>query len=141
MRHRLLGVGRVGGQEGQADAVRAGGREREGDRLAEEAVGDLDEDAGAVAGVDLGARGAPVVEVAERVERVVDDLAALLALDVGDERHAARVVLEARVVEPEGLGCRAEGQARRRLGSRPLGRTGGLGSRHLTSTEGPAGAR
>ena len=44
----------------------AGGQVEVDDR-AEEAVGDLDQDPGAVAGVGLGARRAPVVEVADAV--------------------------------------------------------------------------
>ena len=80
------------------------GGQREVDDGAQEAVGDLEQDAGAVAGVDLGARRAAVVEVAERAEGVGDDRAAGHALDVADERDPAGVVLEARVVEPERLG-------------------------------------
>ena len=68
------GGGLVGGlgverQERDADAVGTRGRQCEVDDLPQEAVGDLQQDAGAVAGVDLGARRAAVVEVAEGVER------------------------------------------------------------------------
>ena len=74
MRAAVLSAASVSsGQEREADAVGAGGRQGEVDDGAEEAVGDLEEDAGAVAGVDLGARRAAVVEVAEGVERVGDD--------------------------------------------------------------------
>ena len=106
--HRLLGRFGVERQEREADAVGARGRQREVDHGPQEPVGDLEQDPGAVAGVDLGARRAPVVEVAERVEGVGDDRAAGHALDVADERDPAGVVLEARVVEPERLGHRAE---------------------------------
>ena len=54
---------------------------------------------GTVPGVDLGAGGAAVVEVAQRGERLVDDGA---AGDAGQGRHegdATGVVLEPRVVE------------------------------------------
>ena len=54
----------VVGQERDADGVGAGGRQREVDDLAQERVRDLDQDAGAVAGVGLGAAGAAVLEVA-----------------------------------------------------------------------------
>ena len=64
-----------------------------------ERVGHLDRDAGAVAGVGLGAGRAPVVEAAHRGERLVDDRVALAALHVDDEADAAAVVLEAGVVE------------------------------------------
>ena len=46
------------------------------DHLAQERVGDLDQDAGAVAGVRLGAGGAAVVEVAQRGERLDHDVVA-----------------------------------------------------------------
>ena len=123
------------GQERQADAVGAGRRQLEVDDRPQEAVGHLQQDAGAVAGVDLGARRAPVVEVAEGVERVGDDRAAGDALDVTDERDPAGVVLEARVVEPERLGHRAERHA-----PRPSRRSVQMvGLRHLTSTHSDVG--
>ena len=65
-RHGLLGRFGVERQEREADAVGARRRQGEVDDGPEEAVGDLEQDAGAVAGVDLGARRAAVVEVAER---------------------------------------------------------------------------
>ena len=77
---------------------------------AQERVGHLDEDAGAVAGVDLGAGRAAMVEAAERAEGGVDDVAALRAGDVDDEADAAGIVLEARVVEAVRLRQRAERQ-------------------------------
>ena len=125
-RHRLLGRFGVEGQEREADAVGARRREREVDDGPQEPVGDLEQDPGAVAGVDLGARRAPVVEVAEGVEGVGDDRTAGDALDVTDERDPTGVVLEARVVEPERLGNGAEVRHTRRVRS--------LGLRHLTST-------
>ena len=64
-----------------------------------EGVGHLHEDAGAVAGVGLGAGRAAVVQAAHRGERLVDDPVALAALHVDDEADAARVVLESGVVE------------------------------------------
>ena len=66
---------------------------------AQEAVGDLDEDPGAVARVRLGTRGAAVLEVGQRPEPGQHQVVAGNALDVGHERDAARVVLESRVVE------------------------------------------
>ena len=126
--HRLLRRLAVERQEGEAHAVGPRRRQREVDHRPEEPVGDLEEDAGAVTGVDLGARGAAVVEVAERVEGVGDDRTAGPALDVADERDPAGVVLEARVVEPERLGDGTERRATRRR------RSVGLGLRHLTST-------
>ena len=98
----LAGLGHVvgvAGEEAGADGVRVVGRQLEVDHLAQERVRDLDQDPGAVTGVDLGAGGAAVVEVAQRGERLVDDGA---AGDAGQGRHegdATGVVLEARVVE------------------------------------------
>ena len=76
----------------------------EADDRAEEAVGDLDQDAGAVAGVGLGAGGAAVVEVARarRGPAATMRVAGATPLHVDDERDAAGVVLEARVVEARG---------------------------------------
>ena len=125
----LLGVGGVEGQEGDTDAVRARRREVEAGHPPEEGVGHLDEDAGAVAGVRLGTRCAAVVEVAQRSEGGVDDVAAGTTLDVDHEGHTAGVVLEARVVEPRRLGETAE--------RHPCGRGGIVGLRHLTSRDAP----
>src|SRR5690606_36872091 len=54
---------------------------------------------GAVTRVHLGARGAPVVEVAERQQALVDDVAARPAVHVDDEGDAAGVVFVGGVVE------------------------------------------
>ena len=98
----LVGLGPVGGQEGDAGGVGALGRQREADHLAEEPVGDLDQDAGAVAGVDLAARRAPVLEVAQRADALAHDVVAAQALHVDDEVDAAGVVFERGVVEALG---------------------------------------
>ena len=101
-RLRLLRLHRIGRQERDADGVLTGRGKVDplvAEDPAEEAVRDLDEDACAVAGVGLGTGGPAVLEVRERVEARADELVAGDALHVGDERHAARVVLEARVVE------------------------------------------
>ena len=69
----------VGGQEGHADGVGAGRRQLDAtlaDDVAQEAVGDLDEDAGAVAGVGLGAGRAAVLEVGQRDEAGAHQLVA-----------------------------------------------------------------
>ena len=82
----------VGAARGQVDA-------KLGALVVEELVGGLDEDAGAVAGVDLGAAGAAVVEVGERLDRLLDDHVGAVSLEVHEEADAARVVLEAGIVE------------------------------------------
>ena len=72
------------------------------DDLAEERVRDLQQDAGAVAGVRLGAGRAAVLEVAQRGDRLGDDVVAGLAGQGGDERDTAGVVLVESVVEALG---------------------------------------
>ena len=65
----------------------------------DEGVRHLQQHAGAVAGIDLAAAGAAVVEVLQDLDRLLEDAVRLVALDVDDEALAARVVLVARVVE------------------------------------------
>ena len=104
----LVGAGGVGRKEREADAVGASGRQLEVGHLAQEGVGDLDEDAGAVAGVDLGAGCASMVEVAEGAERGIDDVPALRARYVNNKSDAAGIVLEAGVIQAAGVGQGAE---------------------------------
>ena len=59
----------------------------------------LQEDAGAIAGVDFAAAGAAVVEIVEYLQRLLDDRVRRPAFDVGDKADATRVVLVDRVVE------------------------------------------
>ena len=60
---------------------------------------DLEQDAGAVAGVRVAARRAAVGQVAEDLERAGDDLVRGLALRVATKPEAAGVVLEVGIVE------------------------------------------
>ena len=99
-----------------ADAVVAGLGQADAERrafAAEELVRDLDQEAGAVAGVRLAAAGAAMVQVFERGQPVVNDLVRALALEMDDEAHAAAVVLELGAVEP--LRGRQTRMAHRRL--------------------------
>ena len=105
----FFGSERLDGQERQPDGVAPGGRQRFADLGAKEAVGHLDEDPGAVARVGLCPGRPAVVEIGQRGQGGVDELAADDALQVGDERHAARVVLEAGVVETVPHGCLGKG--------------------------------
>ena len=103
-----VGFALLGGQEGGAHDVLAGGREFEvGDR-AEELVRDLHEEAGAVAGAFIGAHGAAVLEVAQGGQGGVDDVVAGLAAERGDDGQAAGVLLLLRVVESGGCRHRRE---------------------------------
>jgi len=75
-------------------------------------VRNLHQNAGAVAGAWIGADRAAMLEIAENVERVGDDLMRLLALDIGDEADAAGILLQRGIVEafggrtPAVLACR-----------------------------------
>src|SRR5205823_14439018 len=60
----------------------------------------LQEDPGAVAGVLLGARRAPVLQIEEHFQSLGHDLVRGATLDVGDEPEAAGIVLESWVVQP-----------------------------------------
>ena len=82
---------------GSVDALR-------GHLGAVELVGDLDQDAGAVAHQLVGADGAAMVEVLEDLQALLDDAVRLAALDVGDEADAAGVVLVGRAVQAVPLG-------------------------------------
>ena len=75
----------------------------------------LEEDARAIAGVDLGAARPAVIQVAQNLQSVGDDLVRLAAVHIDHEAHAAGVVLEERIVEPL-LGRRAGGTARQGAG-------------------------
>ncbi len=86
-------------QEGQADRVVTGRRQAETADRTEELVGDLSQDPGTVAGLRVGALGAPVIKVAQDAERL--DNRAVLAppRQVGDHPYPACVMLELRVIE------------------------------------------
>src|SRR5436305_402210 len=80
------------------------GSSRQGDAepaalLAEEPVGDLEQDAGTVARVWLAAAGAAVQEVDQHQQALPDDRVGLATLDVHHEAHAAGVVLVRGVVQ------------------------------------------
>lgn len=59
----VVGLGGAARRDARPTAYSASSSQLEVDDLTEEPVGDLDEDAGAVAGVDLGARTSTVLEV------------------------------------------------------------------------------
>ena len=62
--------------------------------LAEEAVRDLQQDAGAIACVALEANAAAVLQVHEHGERIVHHLVGTYAFDVGERTDAACIMLE-----------------------------------------------
>ena len=71
---------------------------------AEERIGDLHQDASAVATVGFGPGGATVLEVAQCLQALLDEVVAGATRDVDDERNAAGVVLLLRVVQTLGNG-------------------------------------
>ncbi len=90
------------GQEAHGHAVSAGLGQRDAQLGAfadEEGVGNLDEDAGAVAGLRVATRRAAMGEVDEHLKALADDLVAFFAADVRDQSHAAGIVLIARMIE------------------------------------------
>lgn len=67
-------------------------------------VGNLDQDAGAVAHQLVGAHGAAVIQVFQDLQALLDDGVALAALDMGHEADATGVVLVVRVIQALGAG-------------------------------------
>ena len=98
---RLVEGDLVGGQEPDAGGVVTGGREIELDDGAIERVRDLQEDAGAVAGVGLRTGRTAVLQVRQRREAGANQFVGSNTVQVGDEGDAARVVLVSGVVEAD----------------------------------------
>ncbi|OIQ78883.1 hypothetical protein GALL_394070 [mine drainage metagenome] len=93
---------RLARQEDHADAVLARRRQLDaggGHFGAVVRVGDLQQDAGAVAHQLVGADRAAMVEVLQDQQPVAHDVVRLHALDMGDETDAAGVVLPARAIQ------------------------------------------
>ena len=83
--------------------VGAGRRQGDAERrrdFAQEAIGHLDEDAGAVPRRRFAAARAAVQQVDEDAQPLLDDRVRASALDVGDEPDTAGIVLVRRVVQP-----------------------------------------
>ena len=87
------------GQEADGHAVAARGREVVADDSTQQLVGELEQDARAVAGVGVRARRPAVLEVLQGHDRALDGLVARLAVEAGDHGDAAGVVLIAGVVQ------------------------------------------
>ena len=66
-------------------------------------MGNLRQNAGAVAGQRIAAAGAAMRQVDQDLQARADDLVALLAVHVDDEADAAGVVLVGRIVQALGL--------------------------------------
>jgi hypothetical protein len=124
----LLAARGIRGQEALDDAVVAHRRQVEADGRAQERVGDLDEDPGAVARADVRALGTAVLEVVQRHQRAVHDLVRRLVVQPRDHGHAAAIVLEPRVVETVCLRRLVMHGHERSRGRRRGGRGKGAGS-------------
>ena len=83
----------VAREEAHRNAVVAGLRQRLVENRAEERVGQLEQDAGAVSRVRIGTRCAPVLQVLERLQRALDRLVLRNRVEPRDERDPARIVL------------------------------------------------
>ena len=95
----------IAGQVADADAVAAGRRQVDTrDGAADERVGDLEQDARAVAGVGIGALGPAMLHVLQRLEGLLHHGVAGLAPELGDEGDAAGIMLIGGVVESSGPG-------------------------------------
>ena len=91
--------------------------------LAKEAVGHLEQHAGAIAGVALEALATAVLEVHEHRQGIVKRLVAAHAFELGDGANAARIMLVAGAIQPL-IGCvllvRLHGLSPSPCGFRPL---------------------
>ena len=92
-------VGAVLRKEHQTGRVLPRRRQVEVDHGAVEAVRDLQHDAGAVAGERVGATGTAVIETAERVQTLGDDVVDTTTVHVRDQSETAGVVFVRRVVQ------------------------------------------
>ena len=98
--HQTHGLGGVAGrQEAERHAVAALLGKVEARLGAQERVGKLEQDAGTVPGIGVGALGSAVLEALERVQRSGHDLVRRGRAQPRHERNAAGVVLVARVVQ------------------------------------------
>ncbi len=104
---QLVALGSTVRQKHQPGAIVA--RRRQGEtevrrRLTQEAIGHLNEDARAIAGVRLASAGAAVQQVEEDLQPLLDDSVRLPPFDVDHEADAAGIVFVAGIVEGERAG-------------------------------------
>ena len=102
--HSLL---RINGKKNHSHAVFAGRGKREAQVrtfAVEEGVRNLNQNAGAIAGLRIAAASAAVRQVDQNLDALEDDIVRLLPLDVRDEADAASVMLVLRAVKSLCLG-------------------------------------
>ena len=105
-----VGLPGIPRQEGDARGIGALRGEVEVDDLPVEAVGHLEEDAGPVTRVLLGAEGTAVLELAECADAQRHDVVAAMAPEVTHEVDTTGIVLEPRVVQALGGGDTARAE-------------------------------
>ena len=94
------------GQKYHADPVLARGRQADSlDRhlFPVQRVGQLDQNTGAIAHEFVGSHRAAMVQILENLQRVLDDIVGLHALDIGDKAHPTSVMLIGLCVQTIGL--------------------------------------
>src|ERR1700676_3602745 len=74
-------------------------------------MGNLNQDAGAIAGLRVATTGTAMSQVDQDLDTLQHDVMRLLALDIGDEPDTTPIMFVLRAVEP--LGC---GRAQKRIG-------------------------
>ncbi len=92
----------VDGQKGHSHAVFAGSGQFEAQAGAfalEKSVGNLDQNARAVAGLRIAAAGASVRQIDQDLNALEDDIVRLVPGDIGYKTDAASIVLLLRVIE------------------------------------------
>jgi hypothetical protein len=99
-RHHLCAILRAFGQENVTDAIAAGRRQPEVKRCAEELVGYLHQDAGAITSLGVCAYRTTMVQSLEYFEALLHDFVAFTVFDIGDKANPARIALIGWIVEP-----------------------------------------
>src|SRR2546426_1984231 len=95
----LISIGR---QENHADAILSGFRQTNSQTLTcvlKKSVRDLEQDTSPIARILLAATRAAVIQIFQDGQRLLDDLAGFIALDIDHEADAARVVLEFGIIK------------------------------------------
>jgi hypothetical protein len=107
-------VRRLLGQENQTGRIHLLGRQRQPrpvSRLPQEGIGLLNENAGPVAGGFVAAAGAPVGQVNQDLQGVLDEAVAFGVVDLADHPHTAGVVLALGAVESSISGALVAGHS------------------------------
>ena len=91
-------------EEGYAGGIGTFGRQLKVDHRAQECIGNLKQDSGAVTAVRLGTGGAAMFHVQQSSDGFVNDVAGAAAVHINDHGHAACVVLVCGVIEPDTAG-------------------------------------